>query len=305
MVTTLCIQPQAHDQFADWQAQLHATIAAFPGFVSLEITTSQEDKNRTWTVVQRFINKEHLDTWRTSEERQKLLEALKPLLVEDNNNALRDSTKTAFDKQGGITEVFVTQISPENENAYRKWLAKMHQAEAKFPGFRGVYVKFPTHKHSRHWITFLQFDTPDHLDQWIASPERRALLQEAKPLIDSLDSHRMITPYSGWFSSISKEGHAPTVWKETMLVLLVLFPIVMFELRFLSPLTASLNPSLATFIGNAISVSLIAWPMMPIAIYFLKWWLAPEPSNKLATIKGVYVVLGLYLIEIAILWNLL
>ena len=56
---------------------------------------------------------------------------------------------------------------------------------------------------------------------------------------------------------------------------MLLFPIVMLELRFLAPLTRGLNPVFATFIGNAISVSLLAWPVMPIANRALGWWLRP------------------------------
>ena len=91
-----------------------------------------------------------------------------------------------------------------------------------------------------------------------------------------------------------------------MIVLLVLFPIVMLEIKFLSPLTSGLNPSLATFIGNAISVSLVSWPMIPIAIWFLEWWLSPQEDKRLqATLVGTGVVLLLYLLEIALLWRLL
>ncbi len=303
IVTTLCISSQAQDLFAEWQAKLHSAIATSPGFVSLEIIASQGQKDHEWTIVQRFENKDNLSIWRDSDERRHLFEALQPLLPEGDSKALCDTTKTAFDKQGGVTEVFVTQISPESESEYRKWIAKMHQAEAKFPGFRGVYVQSPTHQQGRNWITLLQFDTPEHLDRWLVSPERKAILHEAKDLISSLDTHRLITPYSGWFSSISKGGRAPVVWKETMLVLLVLYPIVMLELLLLSPLTASLNLSLATFIGNSLSVTLIAWPMMPIAIYYLRWWLAPE--SKRATLIGTCLLLGLYLIEVTIFWHLI
>jgi antibiotic biosynthesis monooxygenase (ABM) superfamily enzyme len=116
----------------------------------------------------------------------------------------------------------------------------------------------------------------------------------------------MITPYAGWFSPIAKTGEIPAVWKQTMIVLLILFPIVMLELKYLSPWTSNLNPSLSTFIGNAISVSLIAWPMMPIAILFLGWWLSPKGFDiRRATIIGTCLLILLYLVEIAIFWNLL
>jgi antibiotic biosynthesis monooxygenase (ABM) superfamily enzyme len=91
-----------------------------------------------------------------------------------------------------------------------------------------------------------------------------------------------------------------------MLVLLVLFPIVMLEIRFLSPWLASLNPALATFVGNALSVTLVTWPMMPLAIRGLGWWLQPKaPRRPWITVAGLATVAALYALEIAALWHFL
>ena len=82
----------------------------------------------------------------------------------------------------------------------------------------------------------------------------------------------------------------------------------MLELKYLSPWLTGINSSLVTFIGNAISVTLIAWPMMPIAIQYLSWWLFPTHQNlskKQVTILGTGILLLLYLIEILIFWNFL
>ena len=207
---------------------------------------------------------------------------------------------------GCVTEVFITKIRPENELAFKEWMRKIHSEESKFPGFRGAFVQSPQQSHSDHWITLLQFDTPENLERWLNSPERKRVLDEAKIIISSVESHRLVGPYAGWFSSDYQGADIPSVWKQTMLVLLVLFPIVMLELKFLSPYTRNLNSSLATFIGNAISVSLVSWPLIPISIYFLGWWLSPEPQHALRNnVWGTIVVVLLYFIEIALLWNLL
>ena len=69
----------------------------------------------------------------------------------------------------------------------------------------------------------------------------------------------------------------------------------MLEARFLSPRTASLNPSLAVFIGNVLSVAATA---------YLKWWLLPEPdAPKSVNWKGTLLVLALYALSVAIFWK--
>lgn len=305
ITTKIRIRPAALSCFADWQAKLHSIIAAFPGFVSLEILSPIENLQPTWIIVQRFYDSNHVLAWRQSKERLDLMEELK-FLAEDRLDAIQEIESAASNVQGNVTEVFVTEVSPDKENAYREWMAKIHQAEAQFPGFRGVYVQSPSHKQGKNWITLLQFDTPKNLDRWLSSSERKEVLGESELLVASLESHRLISPYAGWFASIAKNGKIPPVWKQTMIVLLVLFPIVMLELKFLPLLTANLNPSLGTFIGNAISVTLIAWPMMPIAIWFLGWWLSPKDEmHHQATIVGTLILLFLYLIEVVIFWNLL
>ena len=304
LTTKLTIKPDNIVDFADWQSQFNAAIAAYPGFVSLEILSPVLPEQPKWLLVQRFYSSQDLDSWRQSEIRHDFMAKVVKYLV--SKDTIEEAVSTSSGILGGITEVFITQVFPENEKAFREWTAKIHCAEAKFPGFRGVYVQAPTPGSGLNWITLLQFDTLEHLDGWLNSSERQTVLSEAQALIRSMDSHRMISPYAGWFSSIAQTGVLPPVWKQTMLVLLVLFPIVVFELKYLILLTGGLNPSLGTFIGNAISVSLISWPMMPIVISFLGWWLVPkEQHRRRDTLVGLLIVIILYLIEIALFWNFL
>lgn len=305
LTTKIQIRPEAKKQFANWQAKLHDLIVTFPGFASLEILSPAVATDLDWVLMQRFDDAESASAWRQSEKRKAIYEELKAYLTEDSKYRLQDTEAEDAHLKGNVTEVFITQVNPSQDKAYREWMAKVHQIEAAFPGFKGMYVQAPNPGQGQNWITLLQFDTPENLDRWLNSTERQKILQEGKSLVTSFDSHRVVSPYGGWFASLAKEkGKLPPLWKQTMIILLVLFPIVMFEFKYLSPWTNPLNISLGTFIGNAISVSLISWPMMPIAIWFLGWWLSPKEENsQRITFWGTLIVLLLYLIEIALFWN--
>lgn len=202
------------------------------------------------------------------------------------------------DLKNGVVEIFITQVSPGQENRFREWSAKIQQIEAKFSGFCGVHIQAAENQ-QQNWITLLQFDSHENLDRWLQSEERKQILKESASFISSLETHRMASPFAGWFSSIAKREQPPAVWKQMMLVLLVLFPIVMLEMKYLNPLIGWMGLSLSTFIGNAVSVSLISFPMMPLAIYFLGWWLFPGTDQRKAkTILGGLIVIFLYLLEI-------
>lgn len=306
ITTKIRVPPNLKDEFIDWQARLNSTIAAFPGFISLEILSPAEASERAWVIVQKFSSSKWIDNWRRSERRQILLEKLKTMLGEAAVN-IQEEVSESLHLHRGVTEVFVTKVLPGMESAYLEWLTKIHREEARFSGFRGIYVQSPSQGQGNNWITLLQFDNQTNLDNWLSSLERDKVLKESYPLISSIERRRVASSYDAWFSPLSKQETIPAVWKETMLVLLVLFPIVMLELKFLPYLLMKeMNPSVATFIGNAISVTLIAWPLMPIAIYFLGWWLTPPISKRLQfNALGTGIVILLYFIEMMMFWNLL
>lgn len=297
--TRITVKPEARRTFFDWQAKLNGLIGSFDGFVSLEFLSPQ-DKIDEWVITIRFKDEKGVKHWRHSSICQEMFKELKSLVREKE---LVTTVGSVSDMRSGITEVIVTQVAPGTEEEYRKWSGKIHEVEAKFPGFKGVYVQSPASTKGGNWITLLQFDSQENLDRWLNSAERKAVLEESTSLITSLESHRVISPYGGWFSSIAKAGAVPAVWKQTMVVLLVLFPIIMFEIKFLNPHIGNLGPSLSTFIGNAISVTLLAYPAMPFAIKCLRWWLVPTSPRKSISTLGALLVIALYLFEIAIFWN--
>lgn len=292
------IKPNSKVAFVDWQADYNMQIANALGFISLEFL-SPSDEQKSWLIVQRFTNRESSSQWLNSTEYRNLLDRLKSLVVDNNVHVVESDGSSP---KGNITEVIVTEVTPGKEKEYCAWIAKIHQIEAQFSGFRGAYVQSPKGK-DKFWISLLQFDTIENLDHWLQSSERKNILRESTSLISSLESHRVISPYAGWFASIAKTGELPPVWKQTMVVLLVLFPIIVMELKFLSPQIAELNRSLGTFIGNAISVVLLSFPMMPIAIYLLRWWLTAH--SFVITFSGTLLIGLFYLAEILLFWDFL
>ena len=167
------ITPDVKNDFVDWQGDFNAKIANAAGFVSLEFSSSSNKKN-SWLIVQRFINEKASSAWRNSDDYKNLINKLKTMIL---NKEVNEKENDESAGKGNITEVIVTQVSPGMEEDYRAWTAKIHQAEAKFPGFRGVYVQSPEVGRGKHWITLLQFDTMENLDCWLQSSERKQVLK--------------------------------------------------------------------------------------------------------------------------------
>ncbi len=151
----------------------------------------------------------------------------------------------------------------------------------------------------------MRFATPAQLENWLNSTERTALLKESAGLIDYAHVQHVPGSFPGWFPTDPRTGKGPPNWKAAMLVLLGLYPIVMLEVRFLSPLLASLNSAFATFFGNSISVALTTWGTMPIFVAMFGWWLFPKTPSRSMDLRGALVILAGFAAEVTVLWHLL
>lgn len=300
------IAPQSAAAFNDWQANFHQAVASAEGFLSLEIIKGAATNAGEWLFTLRFADNASCHQFQQSPAYQDLLDELQVLLAPKTSIQIETSAlQIGSPFAAKVTELFVTELQPNQEQAFREWVARIHQAEAKFPGFCGVYVQAPLSlQQAKHWITFLQFDSQENLDFWINSAERKALLLQSKPLIVNLESHRVISAYPGWFHVYASGVQlSPPLWKQALLILLVLFPVVMLEGLLLSPFTKGLNPSLAMFIGNFISVALVTWPLMPLVIYLMQWWLTPQHNRIRPTwisTGGVLLLMVIYALEIGL-----
>jgi len=289
-------------RFAHWQAAFTRAITGFPGFLSIEIIPAFPGAS-DWRIVQSFRTPQQLVSWRNAAERARLIAEIAPLLAAGSRISDEEAAPD-FHSLNTVTEVITTDVKPGQDEAFRAWCEAIQACQGGFPGYAGTYVQAPSSDEQRYWTTLVRFATPRGLDAWLTSPERQALLRRSQP-IASWHSHRLPSPFAGWFPS-GPDQPAPPLWKQGMLVLLVLYPIVMLELRFLNPLLVALAPAPATFIGNAISVALVTWPLMPVTVFCMGWWLDPAPRRPLrTTFFGLAVVVLLYALELLVLWKLL
>ena len=86
-----------------------------------------------------------------------------------------------------------------------------------------------------------------------------------------------------------------------MIILLTLFPVVMLELLYLSPLLHSLAMAVATSIGNLLSVAATGFVLIPLVLCAFEWWLLPRPNDSSrAEAAGIGLIVGLYALSIAV-----
>jgi antibiotic biosynthesis monooxygenase (ABM) superfamily enzyme len=299
-VTTVQVRQGQEGAFARWLTELNKTVANFPGYVSAVVMPPGPPAQQDWVMVQRFQTLEQLRAWLDSDARRSLLDKSTSLLVDEGTTNVIEAANTELSPHDMVTEVITVSVKPGMEEAYHAWVDRIRQMEGRFPGYRGLQLQPPIHGLQDDWVSLLRFDTSEHLNAWLESDARRAALQEVELFIDQREQ-QVATAFSGWFTFGDTPGQVPPNWKQAMVVLLALFPVVMIELLYLSPLLQSLNLSVATFIGNLLSVAALTWALVPWANRAFGWWLRPTTNvPPRVEAAGVTLIIGLYALSVAV-----
>lgn len=306
LLATAKVRPGQESAFTEWQSRHHKVISKFPGFQSSDIIPSSAAGSRDWTIIVNFQTPEQLRIWQESAERASLIAESVPFLEGGNLGEAMPVTNIANRPETVVTEVILSKVKPGMDDRYREWAARIQHAQAQYPGYRGMYLQPPTSLEGR-WTTLIRYETTEQLEAWMAAPEREKLLDESKAFIEHEELSRLATSFPGWVPIDPETGKGPPNWKTSLLVLLGLFPIVMLEMKFFSPILASLglHASPATFISNMVSVFLTSFATMPLFIIWFGWWLFPKRDLPSINLKGCAILAFLFALEVVLLWKLL
>lgn len=82
------------------------------------------------------------------------------------------------------TIIVSRRVKPGREREFERWNSRIRAAAERFEGHLGSEAQPPNRAHPDEWMIIYRFATPDLLDAWMTSPERRALLDEGNRLLD-------------------------------------------------------------------------------------------------------------------------
>ncbi|MEM8588049.1 MAG: antibiotic biosynthesis monooxygenase [Pseudomonadota bacterium] len=201
-----------------------------------------------------------------------------------------------------VTVVISQVLKPGCEDAYQKWQLEMDAAARKFAGFQGTELIKPVAGIQNEWVVVFRFDSAQHLDGWFASDIHDELMKKAEPYFADVKVRRVGRGFEDWFTSVSGETtNVQAQVKMGMVVLLVLYPLVMLLTLFVTPNVSFWGFAFAMFISNAISVSLLTWPIMPTVSRWLGFWMQEDPPVKTSTTTwGGALIVALYALAVVI-----
>jgi antibiotic biosynthesis monooxygenase (ABM) superfamily enzyme len=294
------VRPGREAEYLAWQAEMNDACRTFPGCEGVETIPPVPGIQEDHVVVYRFDSFPDLDAWLRSDAHQRLLARSEGLFA----GAAREHVVAGHGpvrQSSGM--VVATRVKPGREPEYRAWQERINAETARFPGFLENEVFPPVPGLQDEWIVLVRFDTPEHLRSWLSSDVRKRLLDEAARLWHEAHVEPFSGAFPGWFgagSTGSAGAGLPPGWKQAMIVLLVLYPAVMLQLRFLSPWLAAMPLAVSTFIANMLSVVLLTWLLMPLANRAFGFWLTPAAaSGQRVELRGIGAVVAGYALAIA------
>jgi antibiotic biosynthesis monooxygenase (ABM) superfamily enzyme len=294
IVTQTRVDSGRAQEFARWQEGIGAAVARFPGFLEQTVMPPSPPAQVDWVVLQRFASAEAALAWLNSDQRATLLQEALPMLVgQDDVHIVKDGAAGVL--PAPVSAVISTRIRPGSAHDYRAWEQRIAAAQARARGFQGYRFEPPIPGVQEDWLAILRFDSDTNLQAWLASPDRLRLLEEARPFTLEVHARIVRTGFDQWFQAGAGAPAVPA-WKQNMLVLLMLYPVVfLFGALVQTPLlmgAIGMPFWLALFLGNVASVALLNF-LVPWAGRRFAWWLQGPAAGR-ADLAGALIVTCLY-----------
>lgn len=194
--------------------------------------------------------------------------------------------------------IVIEHVVPKGKGlAFRFWHANLMRSARRSPGFLRVDLCSPIKTDQLRWYSIIHFDSPDHLDRWLKSADRKAVIESGQTIFKTYHFKSFATGLEGWFShktGSEQLGLGPPAWKQNLAVILGLYPVVMLQSLLFAAfdLMDSWSPANSMLANNLITSSILTWAVMQLVTRLLNFWLVPahRPSSLKIEILGIAIV---------------
>ena len=269
-------------EFRAWQQEISEAARLAPGYDGTELMPPVPDLQPEWLLLLRFKSGPQLQDWLASPVRASLLEKAQGLFAGETREIVMMAPHTH--SSGPVSAMISCRVPPGSEEKFRAWQARLEEEERRFPGYLGTEVFAPRQGVTQDWSVLFRFDSDEHLEAWLQSEPRQRLLRETEEAFRHFDLRKVGSSFAGWFPS----SDSPPDWKQAMVVLLGIYPIVALITLYLLPLEKGLPLAVGVFLNNTISTIVLTWPTIMLLNKAFAWWLYPKKPGT--AVPGVLAV---------------
>jgi uncharacterized protein len=201
--------------------------------------------------------------------------------------------------------VIVQRVPPGLADWFMEWQRGISAAAESSAGYKGADVFPPAQGQQNEWVVALHFEDENSLRQWLDSSVRAQWVDRLRAQIGEFELKELPGGFGAWFAGLARGSAAlPPSWKMVLMVLLGLYPTVMLLSLFPGRYTQSLGLAVSMLIGNALSVSILQWAVMPVLNkVFAPWLRANTDKQRSLSVAGLFLI-GFLLASLVFLFYL-
>jgi len=283
------VHPEREAEAEEIMKELMLLSRAQPGYLGSEVFPPVPGVQDAYVVLYRFSTSEHIRDWLGCPHRAALLRQMDALLAEPSREFFVAHRGRA---PGTASTVLAYHIYEGSEAAFHAWRIRILEACRQSPGFLGAEAFDAVDADHPEIIIVLRFDNRANLDAWMQSDARAGFMREVRPLIHEYRIRRQGTGFEGWFD-ISAQQHPPAPWRQGLIVLTALFPIIMLLRTLLSPLFHLFPMPVAFLILLTVDIAVLTYLVMPRFSRLMAFWLKPKLNATWRTeLSGWLIILS-------------
>ena len=157
----------------------------------------------------------------------------------------------------------VHQVPPAAVDWFLDWQRNIMAAAEQFPGYQGTDVYPPAGGQRNEWVAVIHFEDDESLERWLNSPVRAQWVDKLRAEVGEFELKKLPGGFSAWFARLNAPADEIPSWKMATTVFFGLYPTVMLLTIFVAPYTSWMGFSYSMLIGNALSVSILQWIVVP------------------------------------------
>jgi len=258
------------ENFRDWDRRIRAAAGPFPGYLGSDVQPPDDSHPGEWVTVYSFASAAELDEWLSSEERAALI-AESDRFVEGPIREQRVAAlRTAPDP---VTVVWSQRIARQNHDAFVALhddvLGRLQTVE----GFLASDLLPPVDGIQDDYVIVSAFASRAALDGWLVSEDRRAWVEQIEHLVEGERTMNVVGGFGGWFPALPTRPEGPKRWKQSIAVLIALFPTTLTISLIRGEIAPNMNVVVSVFIGNVLGVIALSYVLMPRVTRWLGAWL--------------------------------
>lgn len=260
------------------------------GFLGSEIFPPIPGVQDAYVVLYRFNRGSHLRQWLACGRRQELLRKIAGLLEVP---AVEFFFTHGRQQAGSASSVFAYRIRVEKEGEFQEWRRRILEEVRTWKGFLGTESFDTLEGTEPEFIVVVRFDSRANLDTWLRSKVRNEFMREVRAYVHHYSLRRIGSGFEGWFD-ISENTVPPARWRQALVILSALFPVIMVMRQLLSPIFHILPLPVAFLILLALDMAFLTYVVMPYYSRLMNFWLRPGGNfNWRSELAGSSIIIGI------------